>query len=505
MNYYLGIDNGGTTTKASIYTNTGKEIATASLYTKVISTKPGYAEIDMDEMKKTNSAVIKESLQKSGLSASQITGIAVCGHGKGLYLVDKEGKPCRPGILSGDTRAEKYACIWDANGTAEKIYARTYQKIMPQQAVCLLAWLKDNERDSLKNLKWIFECKDYIRFLLTGEAYAELTDYSGANLVNLLTRNYDKELLGEFGLEEFMQNLPPLVSSTDFCGSITRKAAEETGLKEGTPVYGGMFDIDACAVATNVTDEQHICMIAGTWSINEFISKTPVGNHTVAMNSIFCDPAYYLAEESSPTSAVNFEWWIKTQLPELAEQCKQDGHNIYQEMDKTVESLDDTEFYPFYLPFITASNVNPNATAGFIGLTYCQSRKHLIKSIYEGVVFSHRYHLERLLEGKKIKTPAIRLAGGAANSIPWAQMFADILQKPIEVISTKQTGTLGCAMAVSVAAGDYKNYKEAGDNMVSVSKVFEPDKDRKGFYDHRYHIYKTLLEKLDSFWNLAYK
>ena len=70
-----------------------------------------------------------------------------------------------------------------------------------------------------------------------------------------------------------MRCLPPLKNATDVCGAVCKETAERTGLREGTPVSGGMFDIDACAVAMDVTDEKNLCVIAGTWSINEFCLK----------------------------------------------------------------------------------------------------------------------------------------------------------------------------------------------------------------------------------------
>ena len=168
-------------------------------------------------------------------------GIAVCGHGKGLYLVNSDGKPSRKGILSADNRAWEYPEKWNTNGPAEKVYKKTYQSIMASQPVCLLSWLKDNEKDCLRDVRWIFACKDYIRFLLTGSAFAEITDYSGSNLINLNTKHYDKELLQLFGLGEFFENLPPLVSSTDLCGCITRQVSEITGLVEGTVLGGSLI------------------------------------------------------------------------------------------------------------------------------------------------------------------------------------------------------------------------------------------------------------------------
>lgn len=68
------------------------------------------------------------------------------------------------------------------------------QHILSSQPVALLAWLRDREPETLEKTRWIFACKDYVRFRLTGEAYAERTDYSGCNFVNLHTGAYDPEL-----------------------------------------------------------------------------------------------------------------------------------------------------------------------------------------------------------------------------------------------------------------------------------------------------------------------
>ena len=101
-------------------------------------------------------------------------------------------------------------------------------------------------------------------------------------------------MLKLFGLEYIIDKLPEIKNSTDICGYISKEASSKTGLVEGTPVAGGMFDIDACAIATGVVNEDNICMIAGTWSINEYLKTSPVLDGSVLMNSIFCIPKYYL-------------------------------------------------------------------------------------------------------------------------------------------------------------------------------------------------------------------
>lgn len=185
MTYYLGLDNGGTTTKASLFSAAGEEIATVSVDTKMITPFPGFTERDMDEMWDANCACIRGVIEKSGIDAADIACVAVCGHGKGLYLWGKDNRPVRYGIISTDNRAWEYPKKWQQDGTEERVFAISCQHIMACQPVSLLAWLRDYEPECIDKTQWIFECKDYVRFRLTGRACGEMSDYSGANFVDL--------------------------------------------------------------------------------------------------------------------------------------------------------------------------------------------------------------------------------------------------------------------------------------------------------------------------------
>ncbi|MEG0721267.1 MAG: FGGY family carbohydrate kinase, partial [Lachnospiraceae bacterium] len=210
MKYLMGIDNGGTFSKAAIFNENGKQIAVASVPTTTITPRPGYTERDMNELWEVNAKAIRLCIEKSNLSAAQIVGISFSGHGKGLYMVGYDGNPSYNGIVSTDARAWKYVEQWYEDGTKEKIFSKSYQEILACQPVSILAWFRDQEPEVLKNTKYIFHVKDYIRYMLTGEAYAEYTDSTGGNLVNLNTKAYDIELLKCFGLECIMKKLPPL-------------------------------------------------------------------------------------------------------------------------------------------------------------------------------------------------------------------------------------------------------------------------------------------------------
>ena len=91
MKYLMGIDNGGTFSKAAIFDEEGHQIAVASEATVTITPKPGYTERDMDELWQVNAKAIREAIKKSGIDPKDIAGVSFSGHGKGLYLVGKDG------------------------------------------------------------------------------------------------------------------------------------------------------------------------------------------------------------------------------------------------------------------------------------------------------------------------------------------------------------------------------------------------------------------------------
>ncbi len=497
---YLGLDNGGTSTKAALYDRLGRELASASRETRVLTPAPGWSERDMEEMWAANCAVVREVLAVSGIRPEQVAALAVCGHGKGLYLWGKDGRPARQGILSMDNRAYGQMERWRRDGTEDRAFRYSCQHIMACQPAPLLRWLAEHEPETVRNIRWIFGCKDYVRFRLTGEARGEVTDCSGGGLMDLRRRAWSRELLELYGLEALAEALPPLCESGQIAGRVSREAAEATGLLPGTPVVGGMFDIDACALAADVLDEKRICVIAGTWSINEYPRRSPVLDGSAAMNSLFCLPGYWLIEESSPTSAGNLEWLIRTLLPEVRREAEERGESVYALLDSWVRAVPPSDFVPLFLPFLMGSNAHPNAKASFVGLTADMGREKLVRSVYEGVVYCHRVHLEKLLRTRAAPPECVRLAGGAARSDAWCQMFADILGLRVERVEARETGALGCAIAAAAGTGGYPSLEAAARAMCPVGKGFDPDPAAKKAYDARFALYTKLTACLDPLW-----
>ena len=271
-------------------------------------------------------------------------------------------------------------------------------------------------------------------------------------------------------------------TSYDLCGQISEEASKLTGLPAGTAVAGGMFDIDACAVAVDVTSPERMCTIAGTWSINEYISEKPIMDGSVAMNSLFAMPGYYLVEECSATSSGNLEWYLENCMDH---EPIPEGENIYSIVNDKVASVKPEECDVYFLPFLYGSNAHPLGKGAFIGLTTYHNKAHMLRAIYEGVAYSTRRTLRSFCpRGSRRRRSGWRAA--ACNSKVWVQMFADILGFPMETVDAKELGALGCGMAAAIAAGVYKDYREAAEHMVHVSGRVEPNPAMREIYEKKY-------------------
>lgn len=129
--YVLGLDNGGTVTKAALFDLEGHEICTAARNTPVVSLGPDTWSGIWTNWWQANCGCIRQVLRHSGIAAESIIGVAVCGHGKGLYLWGKDSRPAYPGIGSTDNRAWRVTEQWYRDGTFERVYPQICQRLLP--------------------------------------------------------------------------------------------------------------------------------------------------------------------------------------------------------------------------------------------------------------------------------------------------------------------------------------------------------------------------------------
>jgi L-xylulokinase len=502
--YLLGIDNGSTVSKAAVFDLHGQEIAVASCKVETVYPHPGWTERDMEMLWQSTACAIREAIAKSGVRPEAIAGVGNTGHGNGVYLLDKQGRPLRNGIQSMDSRAADVVAEWNQRHLLAQVFPFTLQSFWPAQPNALLVWLKHNEPQSYERIGAILMVKDYIKYRLTGECTGDYTDMSGANLMDVRNRCYSRELMALYDLAEVYEALPPLKQSFEAVGQVTAVATQETGLAAGTPVVGGLFDVDASAIGSGAVNADQACLVMGSWSINEVITREPIVDPRLFMTTLFAEPGLFLTIEGSATSATNLEWFVNQCCGDERAEAQRRGVSVYDVINEEVASLAPGSTNIIFHPFLYGSNVQPTARAGFYGVAGWHTRAHLLRALYEGVVYGHLSHIQKLRAAGG-QFGSARLAGGGSRSTVWSQMFADTIQVPMEISDGHELGARGAALSAGIGTGLYSDYAEAVQEAVSVVRVHEPIPANTSLYLERYAEYQRLARVMQEPWEALSK
>ena len=286
---------------------------------------------------------------------------------------------------------------------------------------------------------------------------------SGAGLLRLPDAVYDTGLLALYGLEDATALLPPLLQPSDIVGVVTAEAAAATGLAKGTPVVAGYFDVVASALGSGAVGAGAASVVVGSWSINQVFSDAPVRDDRVFMVAAYgARPLRQHGEQRD----------IGRQ-PRMV--CARAGRA--RRATTTIRSASSMKWSPalprrmtirLFHPFLYGGRLGAHQRGGFFGVAGWHGEGHLLRAIFEGVMFEHRRHVEVLAEaGVTFSTAA--LSGGGSRSVHWPQMFADGLGVPVTVAEARETGALGAAMAAAIGVGLYPAEAEAVAAMATAS------------------------------------
>jgi L-xylulokinase len=458
----------------------------------------------MEMLWQSTACAIREAIAKSGVRPEAIAGVGNTGHGNGVYLLDKHGRPLRNGIQSMDTRAADVVAEWNRRQFHAQIFPYTLQSFWPAQPNALLVWLKQHEPQNYERIGAIFMIKDYIKYRLTGEISGDYTDMSAANLMDVRRQCYSRELMTLYGLSEVYGALPPLIHGSQVTGRVTAAAAQETGLAVGTPVVSGLFDVDASAVGCGAVNVNQACIVMGSWSINDVITREPIVDPNLFMTTLFAEPELFLTIEGSATSATNLEWFVNQCCGDERAEAQRRGVSVYDVINEEVASLAPGSANIIFHPFLYGSNVQPTARAGFYGVAGWHTRAHLLRALYEGVVYGHLSHIQKLRAAGG-QFGSARLAGGGSRSTVWSQMFADTIQVPMEISDGHELGARGAALSAGIGTGLYSDYAEAVQEAVSVVRVHEPIPANTSLYLERYAEYQRLARVMQEPWEALSK
>ncbi|WP_152364316.1 FGGY-family carbohydrate kinase [Microlunatus speluncae] len=468
----LGLDSGLTSTKAVIFDHRGRVTGSATAPTPRSELADRHSERDPDDHWATTARVIADAVRAAGhpdrSRPREIEAIALAGHGDGLYLVDDRLRPVGPAVLSSDTRATPILRRWATGDVFEQALRAGGTVPFAGSPAPLLAWFADHEPMALRRARWLLTAKDWLRARLTGSIATDPTD-AASSFTDHGRWDYSDELLGLFGLSALRPKLPPIRPSASVAGTLTAAAAGLTGLPAGLPVITGLHDVTASHLGTAGPRLGQATVIAGTFGVNVALADRPVASARVTCRPGPV-PGRWTLRRTSPASGANLDWAVSRFAPTGAIEG-----SVGPSVDRALAAPADDDA-PCYLPYLFGGPWDGPQTASLLGLRAAHTEVDLLRAVLYGVTFTHRTDLELVCGLVPVET--VHLAGGAAANPRWAQLFADVLERPIEVTGTGWSAALGAALCGAVAIGAAADLATAFALLSGARRVIEPDPDR---------------------------
>jgi L-xylulokinase len=233
-------------------------------------------------------------------------------------------------------------------------------ELWPAQTAVLLKWFSGRMPEVLSRTNKVLSIKDYIRMKLTNTYCYEPTETTCNGLMNIHTQAFDPAVFSALGLSGCMGKMPAYTGVTDVSGRVTASAAAETGLTAGTPVAGSCYDVNACALASGILDENTLCIDCGFVDDQRIPDANAGGTRKLDRKVL---PARLLhTGRIQPDSTNNFEWFIDHMLSGKA---GTDRGTIYRECDRMAGEIPPKESELIFVPYLFASATHSDAKGAF--------------------------------------------------------------------------------------------------------------------------------------------
>lgn len=477
MKYAIGLDLGTTTFKASLVSETGEMVASASVEGMLMYQNGGIVEQDAEEWLRMSTVVIKEAVSTAGVSSADIVGISMSSQGISFVPVSEDLVPLSNAISWLDTRSSEEVSLLLENIPAQRIYRITGKFPTSIYSLPKLMWFKRNHPDLYrKTYKFLFPM-DYVTARLTGEVATAHTIASGTMLYDNEAGLWSAELAAISGIS--LTKLPRLIYAGEVVGHLHKEGALALGLSENTTIVCGGHDQRICAFAAGLRENVStlslgtagaiVCMMDGPKYHNAM--RIPIFPHLSAGS--------FVSEACINTAGGAIKWARDVLAPSSS----------YSELDRmaasSVPGANGVMFFP-YLSGAGTPHAADLAEAGFDGLRIGSSRNDMIRAVFEGIAFECRFCIDEMRKlGAEIS--AIRVFGGGSRSSVLCQLIAEATGVPLYAIDYPDIGNIGCAQLVFDALGYDMPIFSHGSNIGS--KVWIPQQPK--LYDALFNRYAT--------------
>ena len=489
--YLLGFDVGSSSVKASLVDVESGEIASSAFYPEkeapIMAVKAGWAEQDPQMWWENAKLSLKKVMNETGAKGEDILAIGISYQMHGLVCVDKAHKVLRPSIIWCDSRAVPYGERAFRDLGAELCLGHLLNS-PGNFTAAKLAWVKENEPALFDRIDKIMLPGDYIAMKLSGEVKTTISGLSEGMLWDFKTKKPAKFLLDYFGFDENM--LADIVPTFAIQSVVSKEAAVELGLKEGTPISYRAGDQPNNAVSLNVFNPGEIASTAGTSGVVygvlgdvNYDTKSRVNTFAHANYTTELDRLGILLCING-TGILN-AWVHRNITPNMG----------YAEMNDMAAGVPIGSEGVKIIPFGNgAERVLENREVGCSvhGLNFNNhNQAHLVRAAQEGIVFSFCYGMEIM---QNMGMELNKIHAGRANMF-LSPLFRDTLAgvsgATIELYETD--GSVGAAKGAGIGAGIYKDNNEAFATLKKLA-VIEPDEKKRDEYLNAYAEWKAILK-----------
>jgi xylulokinase len=487
--YLLAHDLGTTGNKATLFNSEGDLIASTFAPYPLHYPQSGWAEQEAEDWWHAVCLASRQLMAQIPDAKQNLMGVGFSAMMNGCLLLDASGNPLHSALIHADIRSTAQAAQITERIGEERSYQITGNRISsPYFTISKLAWLAEQRPDLLSKARGCVQTKDFIVGKMTGNF--GVTDYSDASLTgcfDLERKEWSAEIQAAAGVSGslFSEVLP---SHTQI-GTLTRLAAEETGLPTGLPVFLGGGD-GACATAgasaVCAGDAYHY--LGGTsWVAALTGSYRPDPTRRV---SVFCalQPEHYVVYGTVQSAGSSVDWLQRVLEIER-----------FEELEALALEVPAGSRGVLFLPYLAGERSpiwDASARGVFFGLSAAHGRGEMVRAVFEGVSYALASNLA-VLESLGLAPQKVRVLGGGMRSPLWRAILSAVYGRPlIQMERLAEATSCGAAMAVSVGLGIVKNYTEAAQRFAPQGKEEMPDLNLMATYRRGAELFLALYPTL---------
>lgn len=536
---YIGIDVGTGSARAGVFDANGRMLGQSSHPIMMWKPQTDFVEQSSDDIWGACATAVRQAVAEADIDPSNVRGIgfdATCS----LVALDEHDRPVS---ISPTGHDEQNIIVWMDHRALEQT-ARINEGrhavlryvggiISPEMESPKLLWLKENAPDCWKRASRFFDLPDFLTYRATGDETRSLCTtvckwtYQGhlEPTIPGSVGSWDATFwasigLGELASEGFRRigtRVRPM--GEPLAQGLTESAANDFGLKPGTPVAVSIIDAHAGGVGLlgarisehgEVELEKRLALIGGTSSCHMAVSTEPRfvpgvwGPFYSAMI-----PGLWLTEggQSATGALIDHIIFSHVRSHELEQDARRRGITVYEILAEILDRLAEGKDFPAELtrelhvqPDFHGNRsprANPHARGMISGLRLSDSMEDLALlylATVQAVAHGTRHILDAMTEaGYEIET-VLTTGGGSKNPI-FLREHADITGRKIVLPREPEAVLLGSAMLGAVAAGDCATLTEAMTKMSAADTVIEPCRDVAArYHDAKHEVFLRMYE-----------